>query len=410
MAFAIVKMQFDPTGVAVSNRVEDEDVVIPDVLFNRVVALHHGTFYSESLTMRMYDGTPLVKWVDYRPVHMYTEIMDKTDKTPCCFIEILNTAITGRAVATYNAVGYPYAFARQDLVDILYALQQDRRPYYWDNLLEKPDAYPPLPHPLDLKDTTNWAESISAMTAFGTALENLDQLPDLTTIASTLNQLNTTVKNRFNTLESTFKTHERNINNPHGNSINKIVGLTNVDDYGMASQADMSSRSPIHHLSPGVLQNHMTDLLSSLYSEGIHRDRLPMLRVGSMDDDALPITFTGWVLNCEDVPVMMDRNEYTLPATAINLSEYRNKTVYLYARIIEHVPQYTITDSATKYPESPTCVSIGKVVVGNTAITSIAVSKISGIDFYRVSTTVQGSAITATSGLPTETGVYAWRP
>lgn len=409
MGFDIVSMEFDPTGVALSNRVEDEDVVIPDVLANRVVALHHGTFYSESLTMRMYDGTPLVKWVDYRPVHLYTEIMDKTDKTPCCFIQILNTNIMGRAVATYNAVGYPYKFARQDLVDILYALQQDRRPYYWDNVLEKPDAYPPLPHPLDLYDTFNWADSIGAMNAFGTALANLDLLPDPTVLASELNQFNTSVKTRFNVLENLLRGHERNTNNAHANSISKIVGLTNVDDYAMATTTDMNSKSGTTHLSPGVLKGYLTSLTDALYVEGVPRDLVPMLQIGDLSTDGLPITFAGWVLNCDSIPVMMDRNEYVVPARSISLINHARKTMYLYIRIVEHVAEYVITDSATMYPESPTSSYIGKITVGADSILSVSSAKVSGIDFYRVATAPQGSVITATTGLPSETGVYAWK-
>lgn len=408
MAFSIVKMMFDPTGVAVANRVVNEDVVIPDVLFNRVVALHHGTFYSENLTMRMLDGTPLAKWVDYRPVCLYTEIMDKTDKTPCCFIQIINTKITGRAVATYNAVGHPYNYARQDLVDILAALQNDKRPYYWDNLLDKPTAYPPLPHVLDLKDTTNWADSIGAMTAFGNALKNIKQLPDLKTLSVMLNQLNTTAKTRFNTLETTFRNHEKNVNNPHANTISKIVGLSNVNNYAMASREDMANKLATRYLSPGVLNDYLTNLLGVLFSEGVHRDKLPMLRVGEMNDNPLPITFSGWSLTCGDVPVMMDRNEYTLPRTVFNLSGYANKTVYLYARLVEHVIQYHIDDAI--YAEISTRISLGRIVVGASAISSVAVSKISGIDFYRTSVNVRGSAITATSGQPTGAGTYAWRP
>lgn len=409
MAFNITKMEFDPTGVALSNRVVDEAVPIPDVLFNRVVALHHGNFYSENLTMRMYDGRPLVKWVDYRPVHLYTEIMDKTDKTPCCFIQILNTNITGRAIATYNAVGHPYQFARQDLVDILSALQQDSRPYYWDEIVGKPDAYPTLPHMLDLKDTTNWRDSIGAMTAFGTALANINKLPDLTTLAAALNTLNNSVKTRFNVLQTTLYAHERNINNAHANSISKIVGLSSVNDYGMANSTDMTNKASNKYLSPGILKDYLSELVSALYSDGVSRDRVPMLRVGSLDTTPLPITFSGFTLNCGSTPVLMDRNEYTLPVTAINLSSYTGKTVYLYIRIVEHVPQYLITDSITEYSESPTCLSLGTVTVGTNAILSTTVSKFSGIDFYRVSTTARGSVITATTGLPTEAGVYAWK-
>lgn len=407
----VIKMEFDPTGVAKANYVENEAVPIPDVLQNRVFTLRYGTFYSESLSIKTTDGVVLTKWEDYRPVYIYPEIMDKTDKTPCAFIQLLNNTLTGRLIVSYQVVGWPYNYSRQDLVDIFTAYQNSElQTCYWDDILNKPDAYPPTAHKLDLVDAYNWGDIIDAMNLFGTMLGNLDQYPQQDTIRDEIATLFQATKERFMSLETTLRNHELNTNNAHSLTINSLADLNSVKDYGMSTVNDITNIVTTKYVSPKVLRDYLDAKITSLYDDGVEVDRLPMLRFGAVNEEALPITYNGWVVTIGSIPAMLNWNEYTFPETTINLSAHPNSTIYIYARVIQHIPSYLWVVSTNKYPESSTCVSIASVVTDGSKITSLSTGKFGGIDFYRASETIRGSAITATSGLPTEPGKYAWKP
>lgn len=137
MGFDILHLTFDPTGVAASNKIVNDLIELPESPINRAIVLKHGMFYVKSLILKKEDGTPLVKWKDYRPVvpssKTYRDLRNRTGKDVAAWI-MVDTDYQGRVIAEYQAVGWYEGISNEDLIDILTAIANDRRPYYWENI------------------------------------------------------------------------------------------------------------------------------------------------------------------------------------------------------------------------------------------------------------------------------------
>lgn len=95
-----------------------------------------------------------------------------------------------------------------------------------------------------------------------------------------------------------------------------------------------------------------------------------------------------------------------MPVQTINLTSIQanpaNSTFYLYITIVEGVAVYQI--SATLLTEELYRVYIGTIVTGSSSISSITTEKVTRFLTYRPSTTKRGSAIPASTGVPSSTG------
>lgn len=108
----------------------------------------------------------------------------------------------------------------------------------------------------------------------------------------------------------------------------------------------------------------------------------------------------------QSIPIFIQGKYYEMPITSIDLSSIDanpgNKTFYLYITVIEGVPTYQISSSLMS--EELYRIYVGTIVTGASAITSITTEKVSRFLTYRTSTTKRGSAIPASTGVPSGTG------
>lgn len=118
----------------------------------------------------------------------------------------------------------------------------------------------------------------------------------------------------------------------------------------------------------------------------------------------------GWsVYFTEEVPVILNGREGTVPITSIDLATVKtnpaNTTFYVYVEELNGVMSYRIT--ATE--ELPTIkkMFIGTVVTAGSAINNINIAKRSRIGIYQVSDKNFGSSIPVSTGLPFQTGDWS---
>lgn len=108
----------------------------------------------------------------------------------------------------------------------------------------------------------------------------------------------------------------------------------------------------------------------------------------------------------QEVPVLINGSYYKLLPTSIDLKsitpEPENKTFYIYIVVLENVCQYLI--STEKLSEELSRTYIGTVITGELAIISIESEKVTRFLTNRISTTKRGSAIPASTGVPSGTG------
>ena len=108
----------------------------------------------------------------------------------------------------------------------------------------------------------------------------------------------------------------------------------------------------------------------------------------------------------QEVPVLINGAYYKLQPTDVDLttidSSPANKTFYIYVYVVENICKYVI--STSKLTEELNRIFIGTIVTGSNNITSIESEKVTRFLTYRVSTTKRGSAIPASTGVPSGTG------
>lgn len=104
----------------------------------------------------------------------------------------------------------------------------------------------------------------------------------------------------------------------------------------------------------------------------------------------------------EETPVVLNGVQYTMPIGSLDLttvdSAPASKVFYLYLMLVNGSPAYKAYTS--QQPESYTCLYLGKITCGTSKISTIAVSKVTRLGNYRVSTTPVGGAIPAVAGHP----------
>ncbi len=108
----------------------------------------------------------------------------------------------------------------------------------------------------------------------------------------------------------------------------------------------------------------------------------------------------------QEIPIFLHGSYYEMPIQTINLTSVQsnpaNTTFYLYITIVEGVAVYQV--STTLLSEELYRVYIGTIVTGASSITSISTEKVTRFLTYRPSTTQRGSAIPASTGVPSSTG------
>lgn len=415
MGFDILHLTFDPSGVAVSNKIVNDLIELPESPINRAIVLKHGMFYVKSLILKKEDGTPLVKWKDYRPVvpssKTYRDLRNRTGKDVAAWV-MVDTDYQGRVIAEYQAVGWYEGISNEDLIDILTAIANDRRPYYWENIKDLPSAFPPTPHIQNVSDFFNWYYATQALLRYAAALENLGRLPSLDSFITQLNAIRADVDAKTTAIFNQLQAHYRLFNNPHQWTAAKLDDGDQLKNYPMASLAEVLAGTAGRYMSPSIASQAAYQTLLKNDGGIVHIGRVPMLQFGDLTSTPIPYTISGFNLNITAaVPAILASKHYTLPAGVINLSSWisppSSKTLYLYVRVRDGKASYEVASAAS--PETTTYVNVGTIVTGASAITSVTINKVSGVGTVRVSPTKIGSAIAVTTGLPSKDGNYAWK-
>ena len=133
---------------------------------------------------------------------------------------------------------------------------------------------------------------------------------------------------------------------------------------------------------------------------------LPFSRFGDLTDAALPISISGLVLTTlADIPLVLSGRSYVMPNnTTMTLAA--NSVQYVHVTLVGGVAKFTVY--GTRQPESTASMFVGVVFTGASSVTKNNISKVSRLDLYRPSQSVQGSAFAVSAGNPNVTGSRNW--
>lgn len=150
MAYNIPKLDLDITGTNPDNRIVDEPHTLTGT-GNRAISVNYGPFFAESVIVRS-SGDVLERGKDYQIVELHQEATMKYGKEISSVILIINPQIPPQVTVTYQALGGHYAYSDYAIANLYQSVINDNRPVAWENIFNKPDAYPPTLHRHLLED------------------------------------------------------------------------------------------------------------------------------------------------------------------------------------------------------------------------------------------------------------------
>ena len=152
MAPIVTRYPLDPTGVSPNNKVEGEEHTLLARPI-RAIAPSYGAFFTESLVVyEKNNPTPLVPNVDYYSAELYEVPTAKYGKEICSVIVITNSNVGSDIVIEYQALGGPWSYSQQAIIQMINNLDLDDRPVTWGDIIGKPTEFNPAHHLHDAGD------------------------------------------------------------------------------------------------------------------------------------------------------------------------------------------------------------------------------------------------------------------
>ena len=145
MNFPIVQQyKFDIDGSNPDNKVTNEPITTPAGIRSRIIVPVNAPFFVDSLELTHVNGQPLVEGIDYRVFRMMGKLSEFCAREVACLVELLKPELTD-VLVSYHVVGETSLFDR-GLLQLVLAAMNDERPVWWENVLNKPVAFPPPQH------------------------------------------------------------------------------------------------------------------------------------------------------------------------------------------------------------------------------------------------------------------------
>jgi len=161
-----------------------------------------------------------------------------------------------------------------------------------------------------------------------------------------------------------------------------------------------------HRLTPAILAAYTDTELNAKINALVRVNTLPISQFGSLDNSSLPVSSTGMTLRLTaQIPLILWGRYFMMPMTnkliTDDVPSAANKTLYVYAEIVNNAPVYKLYE--TFQADAFNRLYIGTCNVGASAITSVAITKVTKLDNFRLSSVGIGAGIPYTTGLPTAT-------
>ncbi len=266
---------FDPTGAATTNLVVGERQTInPPAMdsFYYIVPLA-GPYFRESLKVLLYpDAIQLQEGVHYSCSHMFHAATQATGMGIYGSITFFDHTLTGTVSLEYQTLGGDWTISETKIAELLANTLINPRITTWEQAVDVPYQFPPINHEFNITDFVGADDIVSKLQLIVDAL-NSNNGAGLSAHLADFNNPHQTTKeqvglglvenypvaavgeaqagalnNRFMTPLRTrqlveaivydrIDTHVNRTDNPHSTT-KAQVGLGNVENYGIATQAE----------------------------------------------------------------------------------------------------------------------------------------------------------------------------
>lgn len=283
MSTTIPQYPFDPTGVAVTNLVTETQAIQSRGMFDHYyIVPRSGPFYAESVRLRLYPaganvnnplgGTLLQEGEHFNFGYHFAHASHTIGKPIYGAISFYDRALAGQLRMEYQTIGGEWVLDHQAMAELLANVTQNPRIATWEQLVELPHQFPVVNHDFNIDDFVGMSEvedrlgdieraivqkneggmvdhvndkaNPHEVNKFQVGLGLVDNYATAAPAEAESGTLNTRFMTPLRTRQaieaiaiSALNAHMNDTNNPH-QTTKAQVGLSNVQNYAVASQAE----------------------------------------------------------------------------------------------------------------------------------------------------------------------------
>lgn len=229
----IVSYPFDATGILQSNRILDEQHIATENNYRDyffIVPKFAPFFASSIIVKHSYQGVTrtLVENIDYYCALMFIGATRALEKPVYGAITLNNLNTNGIISITYNTIGGNWNIDQQYIIEQIAEKAYNPRTASWEQIVETPITFPPIPHAWELVDLVGLSEVVTSLGGIEDAI-----------LASSTSQANA---------------HFTNFNNPH--FVTKAqLGIGNIGNWNLATESEvLAGVSDVTLITPKTLK------------------------------------------------------------------------------------------------------------------------------------------------------------
>lgn len=253
----IYRYPLDGTGVSPDNLVTGEEHQLSNRTI-RVAAPTYGGFFAESVKVKdLATDMLLVRGIDYIFGELFEFPTGRYGKEIFGLI-VINKPDVSQISIDYQALGGEYSYSMEALIAMVDTIGFDDRPVAWGNILDRPAAFEPASHLHDIGDVYGFEyvvhsiERLRAAVLMGDVVSHDEIYRYIDRVADEQALLIQSVTNSLNE-------HIHDYNNPHQTNKGQ-VGLGNLQNYGVATQAQMNDGVASNvYLTPNTVAKYVFD-------------------------------------------------------------------------------------------------------------------------------------------------------
>lgn len=280
----LTKYKFDVTGKDPQNLIGGERHTLAPGPKNKIIASLEGPFFSDSVKVRLPNGSYLEPWVDFQPVHHFPEASKKTGRSCTCFVKILNETVVGDIFVEYQVVGGLYNYNSVTLENLLWAIINDEREVLWDNINNRPATFPPSYHTHDIfLDTYGWEDRIAFSTWVADGLILRGERLNYEAFVNKVNVILEQIKRLQASINDEILTHSAEEGNPHADTA-KTFGIAKLQNLATANSIQaVEGLRPDLRLTVKGAQDILANALTGYSANLVHQGNLPVTRFGNLN-------------------------------------------------------------------------------------------------------------------------------
>lgn len=297
------KYNFDPTGTSAANRITNEQQVITAVNFRdyHYIIPEFAPFFQRNLSIKIQypdkSMRTLIEGIDYYLSNQFIDASRACAAPIYGSISFLDTSLYGIISISYNTVGGIWNLSLAEMTRILAEEMRNPRITTWEQITYLPERFPVVDHEWDLVDMVGQQQLVSSIDAVTAAIlssngggltshlqdlnnphavtkaqvglgavQNYGIATQLQAEAGTASNVYMTPLRTANAIAKIGKalvdTHEARKDNPH-NVDKSQVGLSNVQNYGMATVAEAKAGVLSDRYMSPVAVKAVTDLINT---------------------------------------------------------------------------------------------------------------------------------------------------